>query len=147
MTQDTAQLDLVLHLRREQERQAGEALRTAQSLLSEEEQRLAALEGYAEEYHGRQAIGPSDPRVLRDARLFLAQLEQTRQAQGHQVLRAREAVETARARWLSARVQREAIERLAGRRQDERRRGEARAEQRQQDELSLAARVVAGSVH
>ncbi len=147
MTQDTAQLDLVLHLRREQEHQAGEALRTAQCLLSEEEQRLAALEGYAEEYHGRQAIGLCDPRMLRDARLFLAQLEQTRRAQAHQVLRAREAVDTARARWLSARMQREAIERLTGRRQAERRRGEARAEQRQQDEVTLAARVAAASVH
>ncbi len=147
MIQETAQLELVLQLRREHERQAADALRTAQTLLAEEEQRLAALDGYAEDYHGRQATGRSDPRVLRDARLFLAQLEQTRQAQGHQVLRAREAVETARARWLSARIQREAIERLAGRRHDERRRGEVRAEQRQQDELSLAARIAAAGVH
>lgn len=147
MTRENAQLDVVLHLRREEERQAGEALRTAQALLTEEEQRLAALEGYAEEYHARPATGLRDPRALRDARLFLAQLSQTRMAQSNQVLRAREAVERARARWLSARMQREALERLGERRRVEQRRGEARAEQRQQDERALQVRLAAGAVH
>lgn len=147
MSRETDQLALVLHLRREEERQAGEALRTAQALLAEEEQRLAALDGYAEEYHARQTIGRNTPRALRDGRMFLAQLAQTRQAQTQQVLRAREAVERARGRWLSARMQREAIERLGERRLAEQRRDDARAEQRQQDERSLAVRLAAGAVH
>lgn len=147
MNRERAQLELVLKLRSEEERQAGEALRAAQSLLAEEEQRLAALDGYAQDYHGSHANGVRDPRSLRETRLFLSQLARTVELQTQQVSRAREAVERARLRWLYARMQREAIARLADRRRGEQRRGEARAEQRQQDELSLVPRLASGTVH
>jgi flagellar FliJ protein len=137
MKAETAQLELVLRLRREDERHAGEDLRAARERLAEEEERLLAVERYAEEYHGRELVGLRDPRVLRDQRAFLDQLRHTCQAQQRQVVLSRQVLESARARWITARMQREAIERLGEHRQAQRTVLNARIEQRQQDELAL----------
>jgi flagellar export protein FliJ len=79
----------------------------------------------------------------------VARLVETREAQQQQVQLARQGLEAARALWLAARLQREAIERLNERRRGEQGREQLRREQRLQDELALqaAARVAAGLVH
>jgi flagellar protein FliJ len=149
MSQPAGQLGIVLRLRLEEERRAAAALRDAQARLEEEERRLAAIEAYAGEYTPGEHGGAQCARGLRDRRLFVARLVHTREAQQQQVQLARQGLEAARALWLAARLQREAIERLNERRRGEQGREQLRREQRLQDELALqaAARVAAGLVH
>ncbi len=150
MTRQQAQLDLVAGMKREEERQAGEALRIAQTKLAEEEERLHAVELYVDEYHARTLTGTVDLHRLQSQHSFLSQLEQTLEAQRRQVSVCRQRLEAARARWLSARMQRQAIEKLIGKRGDAAAVERRRVEQRQQDELALQAparRLAAGNTH
>ena len=150
MTPQHTQLELVASLKREEERQAAEALRIAHTRLAEEEERLHAVELYVDEYHARTLTGTVDLRRLQGQHSFLTQLEQTLEAQRRQVSVCRQRLEAARARWLSARMQRQAVEKLIDKRADAAALEFRRAEQRQQDELALQAparSLAAGNAH
>lgn len=127
-------LKMVARLNAEAERQAGEALRGAQERLTEEELQLEAVRGLLEDYESRAAFAGGQLKQLRDARVFVAQLQSGLQAQIIAVESQRRLTEAARAQWVSARMQREAVDRLIEERgaADERRR--ERVEQRQIDD-------------
>lgn len=150
MTRQHAQLEVVAGMKREEERQAGEALRIAQTTLAEEEERLHSVETYVDEYHASTLTGTLDFHRLQRQHQFLSQLEQTLGAQRRQVAVCRQRLEAARARWLSARMQRQAIENLIEKRTDAVAVEARRGEQRQQDELALQAparSLAAGNAH
>lgn len=150
MIRQYAQLEVVAGMKREEERQGAEALRIAQTKLAEEEERLHAVEIYVDEYHASTLTGTVDLRRLRGQHQFLSQLEQTLVAQRRQVSACRQRLEAARARWLSARMQRQAMEKLIEKRMDGAALDARRKEQRQQDELALQASarsLAAGNAH
>lgn len=127
-------LEIVARLHAEAERQAAAALRGAHERLDEEEARLESVRALLEEY-GAQGV-PVGGRLgaLRDMRGFVAQLEATRQAQAAAVEGQRRVTEAARAHWVSARMQREAIDRLVEQRRAAAERSRERAEQRLVDD-------------
>lgn len=127
-------LKMVARLNAEAERQAGEALRSAQERLAEEESQLETVRSLVEDYESRAAFAGGQLKQLRDARDFVAQLQSGLQAQIIAVESQRRLTEAARAQWVSARMQREAIDRLIEERgaADERQR--ERSEQRQIDD-------------
>jgi flagellar FliJ protein len=105
------------------------------------EARLQQLRDYADGY--RADFDRSRARGLSAAKLnnyvdFLAQLQEALGQQAQQVERARADFETQRARWQEAHGQVRAVEKAADRREMHEQRSAERAEQRLQDELSLA---------
>src|SRR5690606_14429104 len=126
-------LDVVARLKGAAEREAAAALQAAEQRLSEEEARLASMRALLEQYQ-RGAFATSRPQQLRETRNFLQQLQSGVDAQAAVVESQRRVTESARAHWISARLQRDALERLVEERDaaDERRRD--RIEQKQTDD-------------
>jgi len=126
-------LDVVARLKGAAEREAAAALQAAERRLADEEARLAAMRAMLEEYQ-RGAFASNRPQQLRATRSFLQQLQSGVDAQAAVVESQRRLTESARAHWISARLQRDALERLVEERDaaDERRRD--RIEQKQTDD-------------
>ncbi|HEX6993016.1 MAG TPA: flagellar export protein FliJ [Gammaproteobacteria bacterium] len=139
MSAQERSLDVVARLKGAAEREAAAALQAAERRLSEEEARLAAMRAMLEEYQ-RGAFASGRPQQLRETRNFLQQLQSGLDAQAAVVERQRRVTEAARAHWISARLQRDALERLVEEREaaDERRRD--RIEQKQTDDRASYAR-------
>ncbi|SRR5690606_18806293 len=132
-------LDVVARLKGAAEREAAAALKAAERRLSEEEARLDAMRAMLEEYR-RGAFASGRPQQLRETRNFLQQLQSGVDAQTAVVESQRRLTEAARAHWISARLQRDALERIVEEREaaDEERR--ARIEQKQADDRASYAR-------
>src|SRR5690606_18094445 len=132
-------LDVVARLKGAAEREAAAALQAAERRLSEEEARLESMRAMLEEYQ-RGAFASSRPQQLRETRNFLQQLQAGLDAQAAAVEHQRRVTEAARAQWISARLHRDALERLVEEREadDERRRD--RIEQKQSDDRASYAR-------
>src|SRR5690606_6557361 len=94
-------LKMVARLNAEAERQAGEALRSAQERLTEEETQLETVRSLLEDYESRSAFAGGQLMQLRDARDFVAQLQAGLQAQIITVESQRRLTEAARAQWVS----------------------------------------------
>jgi len=109
-----------------------------QEALAAQELRLAELRAwwrdYAEGMKNKRSTG--GPGMLRDGRLFLAQLNGAIQRQQEVVEQARVELEAARARWLALRMDHEALEKVVARCRDEEDREARRNEQREQDECA-----------
>ncbi len=108
-----------------------------QEALVAQEQRLAELRAWWQEYAdgmGKQSGRGSG--LMREGRLFLAQLNDAIERQRAVVEHARRDLEAARARWLASRMDHEALEKVVARCQDEEGRHARRGEQREQDECA-----------
>lgn len=132
-------LDVVARLKGAAEREAAAALKAAERRLEEEEARLTAMRAMLDEYQ-RGAFASGRPQQLRETRNFLQQLQSGVDAQTAVVESQRRLTEAARAHWISARLQRDALERIVEEREaaDEERR--ARIEQKQADDRASYAR-------
>ena len=132
-------LDVVARLKSAAEREAAAALKAAERRLAEEEARLDAMRAMLEEYR-QGAFASGRLQQLRETRNFLQQLQSGVDAQAAVVESQRKLTEAARAHWIAARLQRDALERLLDEREaaDERRRD--RVEQKQTDDRASYAR-------
>lgn len=126
-------IDMVARLQSAAEREAAAALQVAERRLADEEERLESMRAMIGEYQS-DGFAAGRPQRLRETRNFIQQLQTGLEAQAAAVEHQRRATEAARAQWISARLQRDALERLVDERNadDERRRD--RAEQKQTDE-------------
>ncbi|NGX16233.1 flagellar export protein FliJ [Wenzhouxiangella sp. XN24] len=112
-----------------------------QEVVATQELRLAELRAWWREYaDGLEAQANRDCRALREGRLFLAQLTEAIEKQQNAVEHARRDLEAARARWVTSRMDHEALEKVVGRYQDEESREARRGEQREQDECAMRGR-------
>ncbi len=139
-----AGLATVLRLKTEEERVAAASLRAAQARHDVEVAHLETAQRYLDDYRlsatTLSATTPqSNSRLLRDGHRFLLQLEQALVTQRQAVENEQRNVEFARAHWVAARVQREAIEKLIGRRSEQTEREQRWLEQRQSDEHAMQA--------
>ncbi|MBN1240046.1 MAG: flagellar FliJ family protein [Gammaproteobacteria bacterium] len=125
---------IVARLKAEAERQAAEALGVAQRRLADEEARLESVRGLLAEYQDREHVGGAQLKQLREARSFLERLRGAVQAQTDAVEQQRRVTESARAHWVSAKMQRDAIDRLVEERAAAEGRRLERIEQRQVDD-------------
>ncbi|HKK03669.1 MAG TPA: flagellar export protein FliJ [Gammaproteobacteria bacterium] len=112
-----------------------------QEALAAQELRLAELRAWWRDYADgmKNKRSPGGPGMLRDGRLFLAQLSGAIQRQQEVVEQARMELEAARARWLALRMDHEALEKVVARCRDEEEREARRSEQREQDECAARA--------
>ncbi len=133
MSDDKQPLEIVVLLARDAEQAAGEQLRQTQQTLAESVAQLQAIEAYLEEYAqcAREPVAGNALRIRSDRR-FVAELERQVQVQRSRVVTCRQDVEAARARWLSSRMKREALDDVLARR---RRREQVRREGREQQRL------------
>jgi flagellar protein FliJ len=130
-------LEPIARIADHREQVAAQEFGRMQEAVSAQELRLAELRAWWREYSRsleRQAGKGSG--LLREGRLFLAQLNDAIARQEIAVERARRDLEAARARWLALRIDREALEKIVARCQDEEGRQARRGEQREQDECA-----------
>lgn len=125
---------LVARLKGETENEAAHILRAAEQRLSEAEARLESVRALVQEYRGHGAFVSGAVSQLRDARGFMSQLQTALEEQLKVVERERRATEAARAQWISARMQREAMDRLVDKRRAVETKRRERSEQRQIDD-------------
>lgn len=133
------QLDLVLRLAADAERQAAERLRAAEARVFEAETRLGSVRNYAREY--RQRGTGSEPKAagrMQDEQRFLLQLEHAIAQQTHMTEQDRRQLESARSQWLAARHQRTAMEALVQERARAARSRRERLEQQRLDDRPRA---------
>jgi len=123
------------------EQAAAQEFGRLQDVVASQELRLAELRAWWREYaDGLEAQANKDCRALREGRLFLGQLTEAIEKQQHAVEHARRDLESARARWVTSRMDHEALEKVVGRYQDEESREARRGEQREQDECAMRGR-------
>ncbi|HEY8519065.1 MAG TPA: flagellar export protein FliJ [Gammaproteobacteria bacterium] len=136
---DQGGLEAVARLKAEAERSAALALAAAERKLAEEEARLTSLREMAEQYASRWSFTGGDLQRLRDTRSFIAQLQAGVQAQTAAVEQQRRITEAARAHWVAARLQREALDKVLEERAAAESRLAERREQRLVDDRSAQA--------
>lgn len=108
-----------------------------QEALVAQEQRLAELRTWWQEYaDGLDKQSGRGSGLMREGRLFLAQLNDAIERQRGLVEQARRDLEAARARWLASRMDHEALDKVVARCKDEESRRVRRGEQREQDECA-----------
>ena len=135
MTNEARSFGIVARLKAEAERQAAEALGVAQRRLADEEQKLESVRELLEDYQNRSALVVGGQlKELRDVRGFVDRLRTALQAQTDIVEQQRRATESARAQWVSAKMQRDAMDRLVDERAAAEDRRRERSEQRQVDD-------------
>jgi flagellar export protein FliJ len=135
MSNEAGSFKIVARLKAEAEKQAAQALGVAQRRLAEEEARLTSVRSLFEDYQSRSALVVGGQlKQLRDARGFVDQLRIALQAQTEAVEQQRRITEAARAHWVSARMQRDAMDRLVDEREAAEDRRRERSEQRQIDD-------------
>lgn len=135
MNKDAGSFAIVARLKAEAERQAAESLGAAQRRLAEEEAKLESVNELLEDYQRRSAeVVGGQLKQLRDARGFVERLRSALQSQTEAVEQQRRVTEAARAHWVSAKMQRDAIDRLVDERQAAEGRRRERVEQRQIDD-------------
>lgn len=106
-----------------------------------EEHRLAEMRNWWHEYaDGLEKQPGSGSALMREGRLFLAQLNEAIERQKVVLENARRELEAARARWLASRMDHEALDKVVARCQDEENRAARRGEQREQDECAARTR-------
>lgn len=121
------------------ERDAVRNLAQVQRELAEQQQRLAELMRYRDEYAQRFALDLStglDAIMVQDYRAFLARLNAGIDQQKHLILSIEERCEQQRAQWLETRTRMKVIEKVIGRYQQQEKRDEQRKEQKETDEYS-----------
>lgn len=112
-----------------------------QEVLVAQETRLAELRAWWQEYaDGLDKQPGKGSGLMREGRLFLAQLNNAIERQRGVVEHARRDLEAARARWLASRMDHEALEKVVARSQEEEGRQARRSEQREQDECAARSR-------
>lgn len=105
--------------------------------LAEEELRLAEMRAWWVEYaQGLEQQPGNGSSVMREGRLFLAQLNSAIERQRSTVETARRTLEAGRARWLASRMDHEALEKIVARYRQEEGHAARRSEQREQDECA-----------
>lgn len=123
------------------EQAAAQEFGRLQDVVASQELRLAELRAWWREYaDGLESRPGTDCRVMREGRLFLAQLTEAIEKQQQVVEHARRDLESARARWVTSRMDHEALEKVVGRFQDEESREARRGEQREQDDCAMRGR-------
>ncbi len=130
-------LEPIARIADHREQVAAQEFGRLQGAVSAQESRLVELRAwwreYAESLEKQTGKGSG---LLREGRLFLAQLNDAIARQELAVERARRDLEAARARWLALRIDHEALEKVVARCQDEEGRQARRGEQREQDECA-----------
>ncbi|NGP52528.1 flagellar export protein FliJ [Thioalkalivibrio sp. XN8] len=123
-----------------QEQAAAREFGRLQTSLAAQEKRLEEMHAWWREYaDGLERQSGQGSALMREGRLFLAQLNEAIERQKGVVEAARRDLEAARARWLASRMDHEALEKVLARARDEEDRVARRSEQREQDEC--AARI------
>lgn len=123
-----------------QEQAAAREFGRLQASLAAQEKRLEEMRAWWREYaDGLERQPGRGSALMREGRLFLAQLNEAIERQKGVVEAARRDLEAARARWLASRMDHEALEKVLARARDEEDRVARRSEQREQDEC--AARI------
>jgi flagellar export protein FliJ len=131
-------IEAALRVAEQDERDIAVALRTIDARLNDEVTRLEVIERYVREYEAPAETPNAGPQALRNARSFIAQLGQTVTGQRSVIERLRRDAEQTRARWVSARLRREAMEKLIAQRADEELRHREKREQQRIDDRSAA---------
>lgn len=134
MNRNDPALHALLELRREEERQAGIQFRAAQDKLDQELARLETLRSCVVDYAPAPGGAAAPLQQVMRRQQFLSRLGEAEGGQQAAVARERQSVELARARWIAARLQREAVEKLLAGRAEHRARQDERREQARQDE-------------
>jgi flagellar FliJ protein len=112
-----------------------------QERVTNEEHRLAEMRAWWREYaNGLEKQSTRGSALMREGRLFLAQLNDALERQKGVLESARRELEAARARWLASRMDHEALEKVVARCQDEEGLSARRGEQREQDECAARTR-------
>jgi flagellar FliJ protein len=129
-------LDLVQMLAEAAELEKSQQVAVSMRSLNTEQQRLAMLERYLEEYRGGAAAAgsSSDINALKTKRNFLEALDKAVQDQGAQVSRLRAQFEQQLDVWRAAKAKANAVEQFAGRKSAKKALEEARREQTRLDE-------------
>lgn len=133
MSEQGKSLHMVARLKSAAEHEAAAALQSAERRLAEEETRLEAVRAMIAEYQDK-AFASGNLQQLREARDFLQRLQSGLDAQIAAVERQRQMTEAARAHWISARLQRDALDRLVEEREADDARQRDRLEQKQADD-------------
>jgi flagellar export protein FliJ len=129
-------IETLARLKEHDERTAAEKLRAARERLDNECLKLATVQRYLREYSATR--GDSlQTRLLADRQRFRIELERSVEAQHAAVERARAQAEAARAHWSQIRAEREAMEKLVGKREAAETRRTSQADQKQSDEQAL----------
>lgn len=123
------------------EQEAGREFGRLQGALAAQEKRLEEMRAWWREYaDGLEKQSGKGSALMREGRLFLAQLNEAIERQKGVVEGARRDLEAARARWLASRMDHEALEKVLARARDEEDRVARRGEQREQDECAARMR-------
>ena len=129
----------VQHLSEAKEQDAARALGNSNRDVSEQEQRLAELEGYRDEYaryyQQRGEAGVTAAKLM-ELQRFLYNLNKAIEQQQKVVEMARQRSEQTRQQWTKARGKRQALGKVAERYRQEEERSASRQEQKETDELA-----------
>lgn len=130
-------LQPVQRLSESREQDAAKALGDSNRAVSEQEQRLADLESYREEYaryyQQRGEAGVTAAKLM-ELQRFLHNLNKAIEQQQQVVAMAREHSEQSKQQWNTARGKRQALGKVAERYREEEQRNAARQEQKENDE-------------
>lgn len=141
MTRRREAIESALQAARQREEEAGAIVNRHRASLDQAALQLSTLQGYADDYRPAPTQAHSAPQQLRNAREFLARLNEAVDAQRRRIGEMEEVLAAAQAPWLAARRDVEALERVLERLAAEERRSDARREQHELDDLSLRAIV------
>lgn len=134
-------LEPIARIADHREQEAAREFGRLQELVATQEVRLAELRTWWQEYaNGLEQQSGNGSRMMREGRLFLAQLNDAIERQRSAVEHARRDLEAARARWLASRMDHEALEKVVARYQEEEGQNARRGEQREQDECAARGR-------
>ena len=126
-------LTTLAQIKQHEERAAAERLNAARQRLDRERNNLTMVQQYLSEY-GNGKVKDTDSRSFADGQRFRLQLERSLEAQQSAVEAAQNHAEQARSHWAQARAEREAMEKLLGRRSAARTQRQLNGEQHQTDE-------------
>ncbi|HRP86239.1 MAG TPA: flagellar export protein FliJ [Gammaproteobacteria bacterium] len=133
----SSRLEPIARIADHREQAAARDFGRLQEVLVAQEQRLAELRAWWQEYaDGLDKQSGRGSGLMREGRLFLAQLNDAIERQRGMVEYARRDLEAARARWLASRMDHEALDKVVARCKDEESRRARRGEQREQDECA-----------
>jgi flagellar protein FliJ len=135
--QRSRRLEPIARIADHREQVAAHEFGRVQEAVTAQELRLVELRAWWQEYaESLEKQTGKGPGLLREGRLFLAQLNDAIARQEIAVERARRDLEAARARWLALRIDHGALQKIVSRCQDEEGRQARRGEQREQDECA-----------
>ena len=142
---NTQRLRPLQELAEAKESEAAKNFVTQQDKLSRDEQRLNELNRYLHDYSHMDAAKPVSPALLRNRHEFVARLNEAVKTQSAVVDSTRAECDQERQRWINARGDHQALDKLSSHYQSQEDYRQNRRQQHEQDEL--AARLHARRLH